>query len=72
MDKEAIHDLLSQVKAGLKESAILTVDNIIEVYGDDQIRIIGKEEKGRADVFATVYSLDVTKNPDSYTFTRGS
>ena len=70
MTKDELHYKLSQVKAKASDIAVLTEDDFIEVYGDNQTRMINGKESGRPDVLATVYQLNVTKDQSNYTFTR--
>lgn len=70
MNKETIHLKLSQVKAKISDAAVITKDDFIEVYGDDQTRMINGKDTGRADILATVYSLNMSKTDNNYTFTR--
>jgi len=70
MDKQSLHDRL----ANIGESAEITVDEIIEVYGNDnsaeKIMKTGKKTVNRADLFAQTYNLLVRKEADKYIFTK--
>lgn len=70
MNKDDLHLKLSQVKSKVADMAILTANDFIDAYGDDQTRVINGKESGRADILATVYSLNVSKVDNNYTFTR--
>lgn len=70
MNKDELHLLLAQVKSKVSDIATLSDQDFIEVYGDNQTRSINGKETGRADILATVYNLQVTKEQSNYTFTR--
>lgn len=70
MNKSQIHQLLSDVNTDVIESAMLNTQNFIDIYGNDQTRLINKVETSRADVLANVYMLDVVKQDGNYIFTK--
>lgn len=70
MIKQELHDLLTNIK----DTLIITVDNIIEIYGDDKRQVklmkVGKREVCRADVLAQAHGLNVIKEGDNYIFSK--
>jgi hypothetical protein len=64
--KQDIHDRL----ANIVDTAIITVDEFVSVYGNDDRRKFGKVEMGRADILARTYGLSVSKEEGNYTFTK--
>jgi hypothetical protein len=66
--KQDIHDRL----ASITDTAIITVDEFVSVYGNDDRRKFGtaKVEMGRADILANTYGLSVSKEEGNYTFTK--
>lgn len=70
MNKDDLSLMLEQVKKGELLSALVTVDDLINIYGDDHTRTINGKETGRADILAISRQLLVSKDNSNYTFTR--
>lgn len=71
MNKDELSLMLEQVKKGERENAVITVTDLIGIYGDDNTRTINGKETGRADILAVSRQLVVSKDQLNYTFTRG-
>lgn len=61
--KAQIHNRLKNIK----DTAVITVDEFISVYGNDNPR---KQRGSRADILAKVYDLSVEKQDNKYVFTK--
>ena len=70
MNKDSIHFQLSQVRAEASDVAIVTTQDFIDSYGNNESRKINGEELARANILAKVYNLAVSKENDNYTFVR--
>lgn len=66
MSKDELHDLL--ISAG--DNVTVPVADFIEVYGNDNVRKVGKKKVTRADILAKRYGFTVVKDGDDYNFTR--
>lgn len=66
MDKQELHDKISETT---KQTSV-PVNDFIAVYGNDNVRNIGKEKITRADVLAERYGLSVSKQGSNYIFIR--
>lgn len=68
--KKEIHQRLKEIN----KIAVITEDEFIQVYGDDEKRLHkthdGKKEMSRADILAQAYSLTVEKTGKTYKFSR--
>lgn len=72
MNKEDLHNSLQKVRDGYKDMAIIPESAIIDIYGNNEARKIDGIQKVRADILASVYKLDVTKDTNDYIFVRKS
>ena len=64
--KEDLHNRLKNIT----DTAIITVDEFISVYGNDNTRKQRGVTVCRADILAKVYDLSVEKQDNNYVFTR--
>jgi len=72
MTKDQIHSQLARVNIETTDQAVLTDQDFIDVYGNDETRKIGLKQVSRASLLAKIYNLNVTKEQSSYIFTRKS
>lgn len=68
MNKQELHDKISATT----DQTIVPADDFISVYGNDNVRNIGKKKITRADVLAERYGLSVSKEGADYIFIRES
>ena len=68
MNKQELHDEISATT----NQTIITVDDFISVYGNDNVKNVGKNKITRADVLAERYNLSVSKQGTDYIFIRES
>jgi len=69
LNKESLHLKLAQVSIQAEESTVITEEDFIEVYGNNESRKIGKTETSRPELLANIYHLNVIHENQSYTFT---
>ena len=66
MDKQELHNKISSTVT----TTTVPVDDFISVYGNDNVKPVGKKKITRADILAERYGLTVEKQGNDYLFTR--